>query len=269
MTFVSDIPFPDPLETFRYGLSMRRKRLRSSRAHATAKSCLSSQLQEWSVSSSSSLTLVKGTFQSRFDVKGFCIERVNTLQVAKLHVLWALKMTGEEAMQSISDVDLLKYLILQALRLSSTLQTEGSMALSCRRFQSATTEKEWFDLLGSVLASISSDVYLIIDLETLGPGWSSSHQEVSWPKLFLDLFQKLSSHGVHTRIKVILATYGSAVLRTSQDVPKPMLQMKSRRSRRVTRRAKSATPLVLYTAASGGQCESSCLSTRLDAIMRS
>ena len=235
MTSISDVPFPDPLQTFQSGLSMSRKLLSSRPAIGTI--WPTSQWQWWSSSSESSLSLVKGTFQSRHDLKDLCIERINALRIANVPVLWALKMTGEEAIHSISEIDLLKYLILQALKLSSTMQTEGSMTFNCRRFQCATTDEEWFDLLGSILATMPKDVYLIIDLETLSLARNSSHGQFSWPDSFSSLFKKLSDRGVHTRVKVLIITYGSSALQNcSRDMHPLTIRVKSQRRGRVTRR---------------------------------
>ena len=215
MTFISNVPLPDPAKVFQSCLAMRRKRLPEVSRLGTLVTILprsTSRLQEWFNSPNSSLSLLRGTFQLRSYLKEYCVDKIDDFRAANIPVLWALKPIGKEIMHTISEVDLLKYLILQTLRLSSDLQTEGSLALNCRRFQSATTLTEWFDLLGSTLSYIPTQIYIIIDLEILSPTSSPDSENFMWLRLFSTLFQKLSERGTYLRVKVMLITYGSVLM---------------------------------------------------------
>lgn len=62
-----------------------------------------------------------------------------------------LKIPKTERSDVPSVVDVLKQLVLQALRIDQSMLNERACALSAARFQSARTEAQWFDLLGSVI----------------------------------------------------------------------------------------------------------------------
>ena len=172
MTFLAEVPLIDSADTVRYYAFMRNKRAHNLRGSVTDPVWQSPKLQAWPSAQSSSLSVIKGTLQSRFEVKDFCISVIEQLQDARVPVLWALKTTGGKkglqkqtatAIQSASRIDILKHLILQALRLNPILRTEKSMPLSCARLQSSATEEEWFQLLEGVLAGVPNEVCVLID----------------------------------------------------------------------------------------------------------
>ena len=168
MTFLSDVPLINLPESFRYYVLMRNKRALTLRGRVIYPFWRSPKLQAWSRAQYSSLSMVRGTYHTRFDVRDFCVNVIEELHHARIAVLWVMKMSGAKAAtQSISTIDLLKHLILQALRQNPTAQTEKSMALSCAKTQSLETEGEWFQLLESVLADFPNDVYIIVDLEAI------------------------------------------------------------------------------------------------------
>ena len=212
MGFLSKVPLIDSADTLRYYMFMRNRRART-RATKSDSFWLSSKLQVWSSAQGSSLSIVKGTFQSRFEVKDFCVNVIEQLDKAQVPVLWAMKMSKVAGFgQRASSIDVLKHLIVQALRLNPTVRTEKSMALSCARFQSQVTEKDWFQLLECVLAGMPNEVYILIDLETLSRELATLTQDFSWLSAFQDLFRNLSKRDIKTRVKVLLVSYGSPIL---------------------------------------------------------
>jgi hypothetical protein len=91
---------------------------------------------------------------------------IEQLRAAGVPVLWVVKeIISSNGIQRVSRTDLLKYLVLQLLRINPGLRSESKMALSCVRIQSATSEEEWFRILGSLLAGLGKVVYIFIDLE--------------------------------------------------------------------------------------------------------
>ena len=209
MSFLSNVPLTNLTDSFRYYVLMRNKRALTLKSRVANPFWYSPKIQAWSKAQYSSLSIVRGTFQARFDVRDFCVNVIEELHRAQIAVLWVMKMSGEKAtMQNVSTVDLLKHLILQALRQSPATQTEKSMALSCTKVQSLCTEKEWFQLLESVLADFPNDVYIVIDLEAITSNFLPLPGTFSWPSAFQSLFENLSVRGLKTRVKVLLISYG-------------------------------------------------------------
>lgn len=147
----------------------------------------SHKLKTWAASPTSSLIMVKGSCLTRLETKDFAADIVALLRGMKIPVLWTLSAKAETNLGWRSPVEVLKQLVLQVLHVNHTLLDEQSTALNAARFQSATTEADWFDLLGSVLEGLSQ-VYIVIDAEVMSRQFSS---EISWPKAFLELFKKL------------------------------------------------------------------------------
>ncbi|PGH01802.1 hypothetical protein AJ80_08969 [Polytolypa hystricis UAMH7299] len=224
LTFVSTVPLADPIKSFQYCLSMRNRHQPNSQRGRSNAIWLSPKLRAWSHSRDSDLIIVKGTFQSRFVLRNFCVDVIRQLRASNVPVLWAMRTTHEKDHSSpgpVSSIDLLKYMVLQALRLSPTTeqqqQTEKSMALNCTRFQSATTEQEWLQLLESVLIGINRPVYLILDMQLLDSDLCLPSY-FHWPAAWLNLFQALAGRGLQTKVKVLLYGYGSAShLQTSDE----------------------------------------------------
>jgi hypothetical protein len=124
----------------------------------------------------------------------------------KIPVLWTLSAKAENNLGWRSPVEVLKQLVLQVLYVNHSLLNEQSAALNASRFQSATTEADWFDLLGSVLEGLPQ-VYIVIDAEVMSRQFSS---EISWPEAFLELFGKLKARCCKTIVKVVLLSFGNS-----------------------------------------------------------
>lgn len=210
MTFISAVPVLDTAKTFQYCLLMRNNRRRPKPNLPCQPFWLNPKMQAWGSLPQSSLIMVKGTFQTRFQVKDFCVDMIELLQNANVPVLWTLKTADQYTILGPSAVDVLKHLVSQALRLTSTQRTDRTLGLSCQKFQTALTEDDWFDLLGSVLAGLSQ-IYLVVDVETLSSSFASIDADFSWPSYFQALFVKLSNRGLKTMVKVVLVSYGSTM----------------------------------------------------------
>ncbi|KAH6855524.1 hypothetical protein B0I37DRAFT_411510 [Chaetomium sp. MPI-CAGE-AT-0009] len=99
---------------------------------------------------------------------------IQTLSTSATPTLWVFTSAEKPASGSsiLTPADLMKYLIYQALQLSSQVRTvaptEGHIALCHSQFCTAETPKEWFDLFERVVASIPGElVYLVVDLATV------------------------------------------------------------------------------------------------------
>lgn len=122
----------------------------------------SQKLKEWASATASSLVLVKGSFLTRRETKDFAADIVGLLRSMKIPVVWTLSAKAEGVLEWRSPVDVLKQLVLQVLHRNHSLLKEQSYALNAARFQSASTEPDWFELLGTVLEGLEQ-IYIVVD----------------------------------------------------------------------------------------------------------
>jgi hypothetical protein len=142
-------------------------------------------------------------------MRNFCVEIIEQLQDATVPVLLALKtpqdIDASCPSPSISIVDVMKYLVRQAITVRQSSQTEKSMALRYAMIHEADTESKWFRILESVLAELGNLVYIVIDMDIL----SKHLQPVDgfpWLRQFRSVFDNFTTRGLATRIKVVLVS---------------------------------------------------------------
>lgn len=214
-----EVPLWDPLKTFRYLSSLRRRRPDLAASFTTNQLWDSPKLRGWSNSAESSVLVVKGNPQSRFALRDFCVDVTSSLNSTKTPYLLALRvpMGGNAGIsENISTVELLKYLTRQALQLrgnsagvtNAAPPTEKSMALSCARFHSAVSETDWFQMLEAVLQDVSGTLYVIIELEIVHRDLADSEDtNFSLFAAFAGFFAGLERRGLKNRVKVLLVTH--------------------------------------------------------------
>jgi hypothetical protein len=160
----------------------------------------------------------------------------------KIQVVWSLSAKAEGTVGWRSPVDVLKQLCLQVLQLNHSLLNEQSPILNAARFQSARTEFDWFELLGSVLEGLPQ-IYIVVDAEVLSKEFSS---QISWPEAFLQLFKRLQETFCKTIVKVVLVSLGHTPyleLPFASPLEKMTIMVKSgRRSGPVVRRRSRLRP---------------------------
>ncbi|RDW58186.1 hypothetical protein BP6252_13597 [Coleophoma cylindrospora] len=133
-------------------------------------------------------------------------------------VIWALKaMSPQEEYKDglanqVYTTELLKCLISQAVRINKALHIDAALAPRMAANVGATTEEEWFGILGSVLQGVPH-LYIIIDVELLHPSLAEMTENFSWPAAFLKLFSELSQRSIKTVIKIVLVSYGSPLFK--------------------------------------------------------
>lgn len=127
---------------------------------------------------------------------------LDLIKSANLPVVWALK--GNSDIQPGHDVtiQILKYLVMQILRLNAAVLDTISASFNATVLQSATTEKDWFDILNTVTAGLS-ELYIVIDAELLQPD-SKDHQ---WSSDFLQMLRYFIQRSKNTVVKVVLFSY--------------------------------------------------------------
>ncbi|KAK4185573.1 hypothetical protein QBC35DRAFT_534028 [Podospora australis] len=105
----------------------------------------------------------------------------------------------------ITPADVLKYLTSQVLKQNHRMLNERSMSLNAARYQSATTEKEWFTLLASALDGGLSQIYVVIDLDIVARSGASI---VGWLSEFARLYQVLRDRGTKTVVRTAFISPG-------------------------------------------------------------
>jgi hypothetical protein len=213
LNFTSNTSLIDPIKSFQYCLFMRNRR-RVTGPSSSKRFWLDSKFDQWKTSSESSLIIVQGHAQHRGNIRDFCVNIVEALRDANVLVLWALKTVAKDAAHEPSVVDLIKDLVSQALRANTSLHKEQPLALNCARFQRASTESDWFGLLGAVLAGVPQ-TYIVIDADIISSLYANTTKVFSLPLAFLDLFQELSSRGIKTVLRVIIVSYRSTTSQKS------------------------------------------------------
>ena len=206
LSFSARTHFPDPLVSLQKNRFLRNRRAtKHSSPSPSERFWLDPKLEQWEGNAASSLVAVKGSYKLRFDVRDFCVNIVEYVRAATVPVIWALPTPSEKDadVRTYSTLDLLKHLTWQILRLNTMLHAEASMSVTCARFQSATDEDQWFDLLASVTAGMDK-IYVVIDVEILS---SISAGRKSLPEAFLYMFAKLTDRGSKTVMKVVLVSY--------------------------------------------------------------
>ncbi|KAF1848142.1 uncharacterized protein K460DRAFT_333887 [Cucurbitaria berberidis CBS 394.84] len=198
--------FIDPIKALQYGIHQNNKRRRSRTQSALSPFWFTNKFQEWSQSEKSSLVIIRGTYSLRTQLRDFGTNLVELVSAAQVAIVWTLRITVDDG-KDVTAIDLLKYLIWQALGIERVKRTERFMALSCAKFQSARTEEDWFQLLAAVLADLD-EVFIIVDTELISPILAPLTKDFSFRKEFSDIFKKLGDHAIETKVKVLLISYG-------------------------------------------------------------
>lgn len=217
LTHLSNVPLDDPLKSFQHHLFFRKRRAQgTSLSAATNPFWLSSRFQSLFSTEDSALALMKGNFATRQVLQDFCVDVIEHLRSSNIPTLWALKKTAtpnnEQAQFSI--VDLLKYLIVQALKLNESLKTENTMAWRCAQFQRASSAAELFQLLLAALEGLGRQAYLVIDLETIEEALQSL-DGFNIVSAFLHSFN--TSQLSNTRLKIIIIRYRATEIQLDSD----------------------------------------------------
>lgn len=167
-------------------------------------------MRNWTRSKTSDISIVKGPFKARQALRYFCVDVIEQLQLNKIPVIWALGTSQKgAAAHSMTNTQVLKYIIQQLLKLCRITQTEKSLSLSTAAFFSDLSYKECFALVESFLLKLSGYIYLVIDLELLQR--LDKDSDFDWLSSFKELFAKLNDPhaGSLPIVKVLLMAYSS------------------------------------------------------------
>ncbi|KAH7333075.1 hypothetical protein BKA65DRAFT_564106 [Rhexocercosporidium sp. MPI-PUGE-AT-0058] len=202
----------EPMKSLQSALFMRDRRRR--RGKSSGPSFLNSRkLIDWNTIDKSELVILQATRRLRFEVKDFCCGSVLLLQQKQTPVIWAVKAieSYESTDNMTSTIDLLKYLVSQAVNLNKTIHTDAAMTPRLKTYWGAQTECDWFNVLASFIQGIPL-LYIIVDVELLHPSLPIITPGFSWPAAFRSLFAGLIERNSKTILKVALVSYGSPVM---------------------------------------------------------
>jgi hypothetical protein len=199
---------PNPQAAYQTSFFLARKR----RARPSARGppfWFEDKIQRWNSSATSSLVVVDGTRKMRFHLQWFCAETISVLRESDIPVIWALKTMIPDGdyhtEDGVSSIDLMKYLVSQALLLNPTMHTEAAMAPRLHSFNEAKSESDWINILGSVLQGLPH-LYVVLDVEVLNQTSRGG---------LVNLTAKLSEHKVETVVKIVMVNYNPLFLRGS------------------------------------------------------
>ncbi|CVK91940.1 uncharacterized protein FPRN_09692 [Fusarium proliferatum] len=239
MSHISKGKLGDPLEAFRFHVSLQMRQDRA-RLHGTTNEFWQSpKLKVWSSAPESKVAIIRGGLHARHALRKFCINIIQQLQSKNIPVVWALRGPQNNVEEGkASTTDLFKHLILQAFKLPQDCITESTMSLQCAQFHRANLEQDWLQLLGSVLLRARSQIYLVIDLATIDHSLSPT-KGFSWFTAFQNLFREMIKRAPKLQVKVLLLgnslSFGASetnLIPSDVVIPIKVTQMPVRRRRR-------------------------------------
>ncbi|KAF2121324.1 hypothetical protein BDV96DRAFT_640720 [Lophiotrema nucula] len=208
LSFVSITTLPDPESSLRYGSSLRRRRsrIRSSQGLPSGPPLSNEhQMVLWASSSGSNFLSLKGNLHSKDDTKDFTTGILELLVSLKIPVLWAVK--GKAAVNLGEDrfVQILRYLVWQALLLDTAIAAAISGTFNSALFQAARTEEDWFNILQTIICRLPR-IFVVIDMELLTPN-SDSNISPLLVSMFYTRLQRFMVACRPTIVKVLLVSY--------------------------------------------------------------
>jgi hypothetical protein len=204
LSFTSDTQLVPPEDALRF-CQFRSNRRRQRMTLDMSPHWLSPKLHDWASTDESSLLLVRGSPLHRHETKDFATDIVSLLRSVGVPVVWILGAPSGGESTSKSPIDVLKQLIFQILQINLTLLSTKSTSLNATRFQTAKTEEEWFDVLGSVVVGLPQ-LFLVVDAGLLEHELNGN---VKWPDAFDKMLHDLRKACTETVVKILLLSYGT------------------------------------------------------------
>lgn len=178
-------------------------------------------VHQWNNEQQSAMVLLRGSPTSRLDIKDFCADVVEYLQTSDTAVLWILKGLDSSPYGEVTEIDILKSLILQALQIRSAKLSTGVdtiVAQQLPRFLNARSKEDWLAILTAILSTFSR-AYIVVDTKAISPleRRTSTNADTAQELIltFMRLLESLSmikAVGNATPVvKIVLAHYGAAV----------------------------------------------------------
>jgi len=153
LAFVDKTPLPSAQISLKYHLGMRKRHLRDNPGYLDLLDG-SKQLYQWALLPNSTLIMIRGSFRDRIKARDLAASIIAILKKNQSPVVWAIIPQFGTVSTPLTSLDILKNLVLQILQMNKSILEDYSQPLSAIKFQCATTESDWFDLLVLVLTGI-------------------------------------------------------------------------------------------------------------------
>ncbi|KAI0017897.1 hypothetical protein F4780DRAFT_795578 [Xylariomycetidae sp. FL0641] len=212
MDHLAAVPLPSSDKSLQASLFMASRRWLK-RSNRGPPFWLDGRMQRWNHSRQSSLVVINGTRKLRHHLQYFSARSVSVLEEASIPVIWALKPNTikETTADQVSTIDILKYLISQAVSINKTIQTNAALTPCLSAYRGARSEKDWINILASVLDGIPL-LYIVLDMEVLSQSLEMTTKDF-WPGALLEMFSGLAARNIKTVVRVALVSYGSPLLK--------------------------------------------------------
>ncbi|CAH0051788.1 unnamed protein product [Clonostachys solani] len=175
------------------------------------------KFKAWQSEQVSAVIMVKGDYKNRESIKALATSMITILRQHQLPVIWTLKPPLQTPGERMSNVDVIRDLVRQAIRLNLSLHSERSLSLSCAMFQAAETPAQWFRLLASVIETLPV-LYLVINIEAIDVRLVHTDGGFSWLSSFYSLIKALKERQLKTKLKIFLLSHGSASLQERENL---------------------------------------------------
>ncbi|KAI0862532.1 hypothetical protein F4860DRAFT_116892 [Xylaria cubensis] len=188
----------------------------------------SPKLKMWNQAKTSSVILLKSTFNQRTQIRSFCTEVVKQLLKDGIAVFWIF-MTRD---QEYSLLETLRSLVYQALSLNYSSYTESSMGFQLKRYMEAHFEDDYLNILGDLLQHVKR-VYIIANSEAMSPSTA-----VQCRAYLQKLIQLLSDRNCPTVLKIVTTSYSSTAAeeRLTEDIVLSITKMRGQGNQRKARK---------------------------------
>ncbi|KAI1390038.1 peptidase S8/S53 domain-containing protein [Hypoxylon trugodes] len=202
------LPLPDPYTSLRSWAAT----LKKNRAISNGYEWITPALNEWSLKTTSSLLMIQFHHESRLEMRKLIIDVIECMQEKDYPVLWVLRPVTLENSGSFEDnlspIDIMKNLILQALRTPQENLNKPHSSKIQDTVQYATNMEDWFYILELALAGLRY-VYLIIDNEAIveASDFRCNSLSYSWPIELIRFMERLRSKGSTVVVKTMLVGY--------------------------------------------------------------
>lgn len=199
LTLISSQCSVDHMASLQASLSIRDKHRFVSHRSRCPPFWMSSKLHEWNAGQHSSSITIRAYIKNRFYIQDFCVNIIQQLRNAGIAVLWVLK-PKEQAYFSV--IEILKSLIHQVLTLDSLSRTDSKLFSQMRQFQDANSDKDYANLLGSMLEHFRL-VYIMVEagaMDSVGASRCREHLH--------GISSGLSERNATTIVKIMFLSYG-------------------------------------------------------------
>ncbi|KAI2615923.1 hypothetical protein GGR54DRAFT_642010 [Hypoxylon sp. NC1633] len=182
--------------------------------YATKEIWQSQHLQSWARAEHPSLIVIQGNSQSIRRLEQFSLEITTQLRERYPTIFVLSEPTSRDYFLNQGELEVLRQLAIQALRLVSTPIPAGFLVDMFVRFQEASTSRDWFDILERIF-QFTPSLFLVVDFSAMD---SRINRATAWPFDFEQLITRLNSNA-STRLWVMLLLSSHRISLWNLDAP--------------------------------------------------